>query len=120
MGAQLKKMPVTSGETRPFEGKSGQLELVETDSGSVGRATFNPGWRWSEHVKPIAGTDSCQAPHMGFVISGRMTVRMDDGETEAFGPGDVMVAPPGHDAWVDGDEPCVVIDWQGVADYAKR
>jgi quercetin dioxygenase-like cupin family protein len=120
MGAQLKKIPVDSGETRSFEGGAGQLEVVETDGGAVGRATFNAGWRWSEHVKPIAGTDSCQAAHMGYLISGRMTVKMDDGETESFGPGDVMVAPPGHDAWVDGDEACVVIDWQGVADYAKR
>jgi quercetin dioxygenase-like cupin family protein len=119
MSAGLRKIAIDSGETRKFGGDSGQLQLVETDGGAVGRATFNAGWRWSEHVKPIAGTDSCQAAHMGFVISGRMTVKMDDGTTEQFGPGDVMVAPPGHDAWVDGGEPCVVIDWQGVADYAK-
>jgi quercetin dioxygenase-like cupin family protein len=120
VGAALRKIAIDSGETRKFGGDSGQLELVETDGGAVGRATFKAGWRWSEHVKPIAGTDSCQAAHMGYVLSGRMTVKMDGGDTEQFGPGDVMIAPPGHDAWVDGDEPCVVIDWQGVADYAKK
>ena len=62
---------------------------------------------------------SCQAAHMGYMISGQMTIRMDDGEELAYGPGDFMVAPPGHDAWIVGDEPCVVIDWQGFADYAK-
>jgi quercetin dioxygenase-like cupin family protein len=92
---------------------------VETDSGPVGRAVFEAGWKWSDHVKPIAGTDSCQAPHMSYVISGRMTVVMDDGTQADYVAGDVMIAPPGHDAWVVGDEPCVLVDWQGVADYAK-
>jgi quercetin dioxygenase-like cupin family protein len=117
--ATIQKLPISKGETRPFTEASGQLELVETGSGPVGRATFNPGWKWSQHVKPIAGTDSCQAAHMGYVISGQMTVRMDDGTTESYEPGDVMICPPGHDAWVDGNEPCVVVDWTGVADYAK-
>ena len=75
-------------ETRPFEGNSGQLELVNVESGAVGRATFLPGWRWSEHIKPIAQTDSCEAAHMGYFISGRMKVVMDDGEEMEFGPGD--------------------------------
>ena len=107
-------------ETRPFEGGSGQLELVNVEGGAVGRATFQPGWKWSEHVKPIAKTDSCQAAHAGYFISGRMVVEMDDGERMEFGPGDFMSAAPGHDAWIVGDEPCVVIDWQGFVDYAKR
>jgi len=106
-------------ETRPFRGGTGQLQVVNSDGGAVGRATFNPGWKWSEHVKPIAGTDSCQAAHTGYVISGRMQIVMDDGESQEFGPGDFMVCPPGHDAWVVGEDPCVVIDWQGYADYAK-
>ncbi len=116
----MSKIAMDSGETRPFEGGSGQLELVTTDGGPVGRGTFNPGWKWSRHVKPIAGTDSCQAAHMGYVISGRMTVQMDDGTSEQFQAGDLMIAPPGHDAWVEGDEPCVMVDWQGMADYAKK
>ena len=107
-------------ETRKFEAGSGQVDLVNLEGGPVGRATFESGWKWSTHVKPIAGTDSCQAPHMGYVISGRMKVVMDDGQEDTFGPGDFMICPPGHDAWIVGDEACVVIDWQGVADYAKR
>ena len=106
-------------ETRPFQDGMGKLELVNLDAGGVGRATFQPGWQWSKHVKPIAGTDSCQAAHMGYVIAGRMKIVMDDGEEMEFGPGDFMTAAPGHDAWIVGDEPCVVIDWQGFADYAK-
>ena len=71
-------------------------------------------------MKPIAGTDSCQAAHTGYFISGRMKIVMDDGEEMEFGPGDFMTAAPGHDAWIIGDEPCVVIDWHGFGDYAKR
>ena len=103
-----------SGELRPFEGDSGHAHVVDTPTGPVGRGVFNPGWGWSGHVKPIAGTDSCEAALMADVISGRMTLTMDDGTSEQFGPGDLMIAPPGHDAVVDGDDPCVVIDWQGI------
>jgi quercetin dioxygenase-like cupin family protein len=107
-------------ETRPFEAGSGKLDLVNTDQGLIGRAVFEPGWQWSKHVKPIAKTESCQGAHMGYVLSGRMEIRMNDGTAQEFGPGDVMIADPGHDAWVVGDEACVVVDWQGFADYAKR
>jgi hypothetical protein len=107
-------------EVRPFDNDSGQLELVNVSGGAVGRATFKPGWKWSKDVKPIAGTDSCMAAHAGYFMSGRMRVVMDDGTAEDFGPGDVMLCPAGHDAWVVGDEACVVIDWAGFADYAKR
>ena len=107
-------------EVRPFEDGSGRLDLVNVGDGSVGRAVFEPGWQWSKHVKPIAKTDSCQSAHLAYYISGRMKVVMDDGEEMEYGPGDVAVMAPGHDAWVIGDEPCVVIDWQGYANYAKR
>jgi len=107
-------------EVRRFEGNSGQLDLVNLEAAPVGRATFEPGWRWSEHVKPIAGTDSCQASHTCYFVSGRMKVVMDDGEEMKDGPGDFAVMAPGHDAWTVGDTACVVIDWQGFADYAKR
>jgi len=120
MAGMICKSLDTPEETRLFEDGMGQLQLVNMDSGPVGRATFEPGWRWSKHVKPIAQTDSCQAPHMGYYISGRMHVVMDDGQEADFGPGDFSIIPPGHDAWTVGDEPCVVIDWQGFADYAKR
>ena len=106
-------------ETRPFLDDKGRLELVDMGGSVVGRGTFEPGWHWSEHVKPIAGTDSCQAAHMAYCVAGHMVVRMDSGEEVEFGPGDFMIAPPGHDAWVVGDEACVLIDWQGVAVYAK-
>ncbi|WP_030397052.1 cupin domain-containing protein [Kitasatospora purpeofusca] len=107
-------------EVRPFEADTGELRLVHLDAGGVGRAVFRPGWQWSRHVKPIAKTDSCQAAHVGYMISGRLKIVMDDGEESEFGPGDFMVCPPGHDAWVVGDEPAVVLDWQGYGDYAKR
>lgn len=105
-------------ETRSFQGK-GHVDLVNIGGGVVGLATFEPGWRWSEHVKPLAGTDSCQAAHLGYIISGHQAVRMDDGTEMNFGPGDVISIPPGHDGWVVGDEPCVAIDFAGMGDYAK-
>jgi quercetin dioxygenase-like cupin family protein len=120
MAGLIQKSFDSPEEVRSFEQGSGQLELVNLDGGPIGRATFQPGWKWSKHVKPIAGTASCQAAHMGYFISGRMKIVMDDGEEMEFGPGDFMVCPAGHDAWIVGDEPCVVIDWQGFADYAKR
>ena len=121
MGARLVRKSLDSPEeTRSFEGGTGQLQLVNTDGGAVGRATFQPGWKWSTHVKPIAKTDSCQAAHVGYVISGRMKVVMDDGTADEFGPGDLVICPAGHDAWTVGNEPCVVIDWAGFGDYAKR
>lgn len=105
-------------ETRPFQDK-GHVELVGIAGGVVGRATFQPGWRWSEHVKPIVGTDSCQAAHVGYVLSGRQVILMDDGSELEIGAGDVVSIPPGHDGWTVGDEPCVVIDFAGMAEYAK-
>ena len=120
MAGLIRKSLDSPEETRPFEDGKGKLELVNLEGGPVGRATFEPGWQWSKHVQPIAGTDSCQAAHMGYFVSGRMKVVMDDGEEMDYGPGDFALMAPGHDAWTVGDEPCVVIDWQGFADYAKR
>ncbi len=107
-------------EVRAFEDGAGHLDLVNLGEGAVGRSVFGAGWQWSKHVRPIAGTDSCQGSHAGYVISGRLHVQMDDGTSEEFGPGDLMVVPPGHDAWTLGDEDCVMLDWQGVTDYARR
>src|SRR5437763_16264230 len=104
-------------EKRSFE--HGSLALVNCAGATIGRAVFNPGWRWSNDVKPIAGTDSCQASHTGYTISGHLHVKMDDGTEADIGPGDALVISPGHDAWVVGDEPCVMLDWSGSADYAK-
>ncbi len=105
-------------ETRPLADK-GHVKLVNIGGGTVGRVTFEPGWRWSEHVKPIAGTESCQMAHLGYVLTGRQGVRMDDGTESEFGPGDVIYIPAGHDGWVIGDEPSVVIDFSGMAHYAE-
>ncbi len=80
--------------------------------------TFEPGWRWSNDVKPIAGTDSCEAPHFQYHVSGQLAIRMDDGTELVAGPGDVTSLPSGHDAWVIGDEPVVVVDWYGASNYA--
>ncbi len=109
----------TPDETRPFAAK-GRAEIVNVGGMTVGRGTFEPGWRWSEHVKPIAQTDSCQAAHAAYIVSGRMSVRMDDGTEKEVGPGDIMVAAPGHDAWVIGNEPCVMVDFgASIGQYAK-
>ncbi len=106
-------------ETRPFAAK-GHADFVNVSEHPVIYGTFEPGWRWSEHVKPIAGTDTCQAPHLLYCLSGRMHVAMDDGSEAEIGPGDVASIAPGHDAWTVGDEPCVAVDFGGYSQYAKR
>jgi len=106
-------------ETRPFE-NNGEARILNIGGQVVGKATFEPGWKWSNDVKPIAGTDSCQVSHLGYVVSGRMRVFMDDGSEFEVGPGDVMAIPPGHDAETVGDEACVSLDFGEFGDYAKR
>jgi hypothetical protein len=105
-------------ETRAFVDK-GHADVVNIGGSPVLYGTFEPGWRWSEHVKPIAGTDSCQAPHLLYMLSGRMGIRMNDGTEGEAGPGDVVSIAPGHDAWVVGGEACVAVDFGGYAQYAK-
>jgi mannose-6-phosphate isomerase-like protein (cupin superfamily) len=105
-------------ETRPID--KGKVEVVELDGGTVMRTPFEPGWKWSECVAPAAGTDSCQADHFGYVVSGHMHVVMDDGEELDFKAGDAMRIPPGHDAWTVGDETVVAVDFKGGGDYAKK
>jgi hypothetical protein len=104
-------------ETRTFP--LGRLELVVLGGVTFGRGIFQPGWRWSTSVKPLVNTKSCEAPHLQYHISGRLRVLMDDGSEMEFGPGDVSCLPPGHDAWVVGDEPVVVIDITGMGQYAR-
>jgi hypothetical protein len=105
-------------ETRTFE--KGKLELVTIGGITFGRATFQPGWRWSTSVKPLVNTKSCEAPHLQYHVSGRLHVLMDDGSEDEFGPGDISLLPSGHDGWVVGYEPVVVIDVSGMVDYAKK
>ena len=103
-------------EVRTFP--SGRAEIVKIGDAEVGRLVFEPGWRWSNDVKPIAGTDSCTAPHFQYHVSGRLAILMDDGSEFVAGPGDVTSLPSGHDAWVVGDEPVVTVDWFGASNYA--
>jgi hypothetical protein len=104
-------------EVREFP--KGRLELIKVGDATVGRATFQPGWRWSTSLQPIAKTKSCLAPHFQYHVSGVLRVRMDDGTEIDCHPGDVSRLPPGHDGWVVGSEPVVIIDFQGMVDYAK-
>ena len=106
------------GEIREFP--KGRLELVDVGGRMIGRAILEPGWKWSESVKPIAQTKSCEAPHFQYHISGVLRVRMDDGTEFDLKPGDVSMLPSGHDAWVVGDEPAVIVDFQGMEDYARK
>ena len=104
-------------EVRKFE--KGNVEVVTLGGATIGRATFEPGWRWSTCVKPVAKTDSCQIAHLGYQISGTMRVRMDDGTEWESKAGEVVSVPAGHDAWVVGQERVVFIDFQGMPNYAK-
>jgi hypothetical protein len=104
-------------ETREFP--HGRAEILEIGEAQIGRMTFESGWRWSNDVKPIAGTDSCEAPHFQYHVSGQLAIRMDDGTEMVAQPGDITSLPSGHDAWVVGDEPVVVVDWYGASNYAK-
>jgi hypothetical protein len=104
-------------ETREFP--NGRAEIVNSADGAIGRLVLEPGWRWSNDVKPVANTASCEAPHFQYHVSGRLAIRMDDGSEFVAGPGDVTSLPSGHDAWVVGDDPVVVVDWFGATNYAK-
>ena len=107
-------------EKREFRAK-GFLEVLKFDGGrTVGHGVFQPGWKWSTDVKPIAGTASCETEHTGYCLQGRMTVRMNDGEQFELRPGEAFHIPPGHDAWVEGDRTCEMIDVTGATDYAAR
>jgi len=117
MPAYERKDLKSPDEVRTFE--KGKLELVKIGGGVVGRLTLEPGWKWSVHVKPIAKTQLCEAPHFQYHVSGRIRVRMTDGSEFEAGPGEITALPSGHDAWVVGNEPVVLIDWAGASNYAK-
>ena len=107
----------TPEEVRTFPG--GRLELIKVGGVTIGRAIFEPGWRWSDSLKPIAKTESCQAPHFQYHVAGVLRVRMDDGREFDCRPGDVSYLPSGHDGWVVGNEPAVVVDFHGMVDFAR-
>ena len=99
-----------------------KLEIVNLGGVSVGRATFQPGWRWDECIKPVVGTESCQAHHIGTVVSGTLHIVHEDGTESEIGPGDAYVVEPGHNAWVVGDEPWVAYEFDSktASDYARE
>lgn len=105
-------------EVRKFD--RGRSEIVNIGGLTLSRLVFEPGWRWSTSVKPIVGGESCQVRHTGYVISGRLHTRMDDGTEEEYGPGDVVLTPAGHDGWAVGDEPVVFLQIDGAAEYGKK
>jgi hypothetical protein len=117
MGTLQRKNVDSPDETRTFP--NGSMNIVRLNGLSIGRAVFQPGWRWSEHVKAIAGTESCQTHHRGYLISGRLGVRMNDGTEMEFAAGDVYEIPPGHDGWVIGDEPAVGVEVSGAETFAR-
>ena len=104
-------------EIREFP--KGRVELIKIGGATVGRAVFEPGWKWSTSVQPLAKTRSCEAPHFQYHVAGQLAIRMDDGTEFVAGPGDITSLPSGHDAWVMGDEPVIVVDWFGASNYAK-
>lgn len=105
-------------ETREFP--RGRAEILQVGDSEIGRLVLEPGWRWSNDVRPIAGTQSCEAPHFQYHVSGHLAIRMDDGTEFVAGPGDITSLPSGHDAWVVGEESVVVVDWYGASNYAKQ
>ncbi len=123
----MQKSKISKSEVKNFknadeirEFPNGKLELVKVGEKTIGRATLNPGWKWSTSVKDIAQTASCEAPHFQYHVSGVLKVKMDSGEEFEFHPGDVSMLESGHDAWVLGNEPVVIVDFQGMVDYAKK
>ena len=115
---QKKSLDYSPDETESFE--KGKIDLANLGDITIGRGSFEPGWSWEKCIKPIVKTNRCQLRHTMYIISGRMKVVMDDGTESENGPGDVAVIPPGHNAWVIGDKPCVSIDFTGAKDYAKK
>jgi class 3 adenylate cyclase len=105
-------------DTRDFS--KGILDLIKVGPLTFGRETLEPGWRWSVDVKPLAGTELCEFHHVGYQVSGRWICEDREGRQVEIGPGDIFDTPPGHDAWVIGDDPCVALDFQGIADWALR
>ena len=97
-----------------------RVEVVRLGDFTIGRFIFQPGWRWSECVKPVAGTDSCQMSHVGYAVSGMITIKLNDGAQQTITKGMSYTIPPGHDAWVEGGEPFVGIEVMSAEQFAKR
>ena len=118
MGVQYEQQDfAVPAETREFP--NGRLDLVRVGGSDIGRLTLQPGWRWSTDVRPVAGTELCEAPHFQYHVSGTLRIRTAEGDTFDAVPGQVTALPSGHDAWVVGEEAVVVVDWWGASDYAR-
>ena len=117
MAETVKQSFDSAAETRNVD--KGKIDVLNLGGAQVMRATFQPGWKWSECVRPVVGTDSCQVSHLVYTIAGRMVIKMDDGTETEIGPGEAAAIPAGHDAWIVGDEAYVGIDFQGGGNYAK-
>jgi len=116
--ATVEQRSIDDPNERPPYAAHGHMDVVTLGDFTLGRGTFEPGWQWSKDIKPIAGTESCMVRHTGICVSGKMTIRANDGVEVTVSPGDVFVLEPGHDAWTVGDEPCILYD-TGVAAFAK-
>lgn len=115
---ELMTKSMDSPDERRTPPKSG-IDIVHLEGYTLGRFTFQPGWRWSECIKPTVGTDSCQNNHLGYALSGRLRVWLSDGTEQTIAPGDAYAIPPGHDASVDGDQPFVGLEVMSAEEYAK-
>ena len=114
---EARNLNSAADETVRFE--KGKVDIATIGEATIGRFTLEPGWKWSKSVKPMVNTESCEQHHTGYIISGRLRVRMNDGTEMECGPGQAAVIPPGHDAWVVGNEPCIGIDFTGTRTHAK-
>jgi hypothetical protein len=118
MASAERKDFASADEVREFS--NGRLELLHIGGSDIGRLVLQPGWRWSEHVKPVAGTELCEAPHFQYHVAGTLRIQLADGSTFDAMAGQVTALPSGHDAWVVGDESVIVVDWWGASNYAKN
>ena len=117
MAKMQKKNLDSPDERRSFD--KGRVDVATLGGVTFGRATLEPGWKWSEHVAPVARTRSCEVEHVGLVVSGHAKVAMDDGEEVVLAPGDLFSIAPHHDSWVVGDEPYVSLHFLGAETYGK-
>ena len=119
-------MTVSTLASKPFDTpderrtpEKTQVDIVHLNDITLGRLTLTPGWRWSECIRPVVGTDSCQVNHAGYAVAGQIRVRMSDGTEQVIRAGDAYTIPPGHDAWVEGNEPFVGIEVMSAAQFAR-